>query len=447
MRIAIVAWSPLASGPRWHNDGPLLPIEFAWTSDHRLIPVLCGEPWVLNVRTLWARSRSHRLDAARDNWADREGVPRDEIGYVQRNAHPRLTSLPDGDLRNRVLQRLEQWRQDNGFDAVVWRDSGANLFQGVQQGQTIQAAKQWVEGNLRGHPQDSPEASYIRRTPIQVWTVIRAYIKVELDWEPDPITTGDDLRLQDWKECRTTAGRLDTILVDLRKVGFSIITGLLTASAFLNFLGVPTKSGSDPGTDVSAVVFITVMVLVAALFSADTYYQVLLSGAVERAMDLEAQTNPPIRITRYLSRNATRSGVSFVILGLYLVLLATGEGMGLFAAHGQLSPGWPSTWGWVPRVGLATFVVGFIAAIVAYIRGDTGPHPLAVIVVIALSLLTVILSAFLLSSAEPEPVGVRHWIAAVGMFLALYIEFYWLYVAWRSGLYRQSPDRNWSPDI
>jgi hypothetical protein len=64
----------------------------------------------------------------------------------------------------------------------------------------------------------------------------------------------------------------------------------------------------------------------------------------------------------------------------------------------------------------------------------------AVIVVMALSLSTVILSAFLLSAAEPEPVSVRHWIAAVGMFHAIYIEFYWLYVAWQSCLYRQNPN-------
>ncbi len=53
MKIAYLSWSPLAADPGWHSDGPLLPIEFARTSQERLIPVLCGEPWVLDVRTLW----------------------------------------------------------------------------------------------------------------------------------------------------------------------------------------------------------------------------------------------------------------------------------------------------------------------------------------------------------------------------------------------------------
>jgi hypothetical protein len=52
MKIAIVAWSPLASAPGWQTDGPLLPIEFAMESEGKLIPVLCGESWVLAVPTL-----------------------------------------------------------------------------------------------------------------------------------------------------------------------------------------------------------------------------------------------------------------------------------------------------------------------------------------------------------------------------------------------------------
>jgi len=270
---------------------------------------------------------------------------------------------------------------------------------------------------------------------------------VELNWVPTRlITTADDQRLKDWQECRTTIGRLDTILEDLRKVGFSIITGLLTASAFLNFLGVPTTQGVPaPSTDMRAAVFIAVMVLVAALFSVDTYYQVLLSGAVERALDLEAQTDPAIRVTKYLSVNSTRSGISYIILALYLVLLATAEGMGLFAARGPnlalaLPPG---IWLWVPIIGLVIFGVSVFVAFKAYLRSDPQPDLPPVIAVLLLPLLTVVLATFLLSPAVIVPIDVWHWIAATGMFLAIYIQFYWLYSAWRSGLYRQKPGRNW----
>jgi hypothetical protein len=261
----------------------------------------------------------------------------------------------------------------------------------------------------------------------------------------------DDLRFQEWKECRSIIARLDTILVDLRKVGFSLITGLLTASAFLNFLGVPTAQGVPaPATDVSAAVFIMVMVLVAALFSVDTYYQVLLSGAVERTLDLEAETQPPIRVTRCLSRNAIRSGSSFIIVALYIVLLVTAEGMGIFAAKGtnNLAFASCSTWDWVPWVGIKISAVGFIAAVFAFIFARRS-WSLAIMVFGATVLLpafTIALAVFLLGSPVADPHSVQHWIVTVGMFLAIYIQFYWLYCAWRSGLYRHKA-RNWSqPD-
>lgn len=100
------------------------------------------------------------------------------------------------------------------------------------------------------------------------------------------------------QECRTTIGRMDTALEDLRKFGFSLITGLLTASALVGGLA----SNARLALPVAGFV---VMILVTALFGIDMYYQALLSSAVERAMDLEfISTNPAIKITTTISRNA-----------------------------------------------------------------------------------------------------------------------------------------------
>jgi hypothetical protein len=255
------------------------------------------------------------------------------------------------------------------------------------------------------------------------------------------ITATNDLGFEDWKECRKTIGRLDQILEDLRKYGFSIITGLLTAGAFL---------GKASTTDLSAAaVFVTVMVLVAALFSVDTYYQVLLSGAVERALDLEVQTNPPIRVTKHLSDNATKSGVSFIILALYIVLLATAEGMGLFAAKGpDWAWGWPRTWRPVLSVGLVIWGLWFAGSIMAGIvticaHGKSGLKDLLPLIVVVIgSAAAVFLPTVLLRPFVADPPGVQHWIVAAGMFLALYIQYYWLYCAWQSGLYRHK-QRTW----
>ena len=71
------------------------------------------------------------------------------------------------------------------------------------------------------------------------------------------------------------------------------------------------------------------MVLIAALFLVDSYYEVQLSAAVERALDLEAQTDPPVRITKYLSINTWLTRVNDVTLWLYVVLLGVAEALGL----------------------------------------------------------------------------------------------------------------------
>lgn len=216
--------------------------------------------------------------------AEREDVPEQEIGYLKLSVNGpndhRLNSLQNVNRQNEVLGRLRQWGLDNHFDAIIWRDTAATILQR----QDPDAAGNQVVTYLQGLQGDAEKAAakYVRRVPIQVWTPIRANIAVHLGWMPRPadaaITTAGDLRFEDWKECRATIGRFDMILEDLRKVGFFLITGLLTAGAFLNFLGVQTTQGVPaPLSDVRAAVFIAIMVLVATLFSVDTYYQVLLS--------------------------------------------------------------------------------------------------------------------------------------------------------------------------
>ena len=56
------------------------------------------------------------------------------------------------------------------------------------------------------------------------------------------VAAADDHK-DEWKECRATIGRFDTILVDLRKVGFSFITAIVSGATFF-FTQDPTKPES-----------------------------------------------------------------------------------------------------------------------------------------------------------------------------------------------------------
>jgi hypothetical protein len=123
---------------------------------------------------------------------------------------------------------------------------------------------------------------------------------------------------KEWGECRALIGRLDTILSDLRKYGFTLVTGLFTASALVGGFSKTDLPARD-----RAVVFIGIMVLILVLFYVDTYYETLLNGAVERALDLEYAVEYAVRLTCYLSTNAARNGSRLATGIVYVGLLFT----------------------------------------------------------------------------------------------------------------------------
>ena len=164
------------------------------------------------------------------------------------------------------------------------------------------------------------------------------------------IAKPDDQWFKEWAECRAIIGRLDSILVDLRKTGFAFITALLTASAFLSLLGVPGQNGIATPIQARGVAFMAIMILIAALFAVDSYYEVLLSAAVERALDLEAKSDPPVRVTKYLSINASNTLSTWVLVGLYLILLLTACGLGILAVASATTKDGNFAWSWNPWV-------------------------------------------------------------------------------------------------
>lgn len=131
--------------------------------------------------------------------------------------------------------------------------------------------------------------------------------------------TGGDLT--EWQECRTTIGRLDSTIADLRKFGFSLVTVLITASGFLG--------QQVPSLESKISVSVAIMILIAVLFAIDRYYTLLLNGAVERALDLEGpqmdfQDLSKDRLTQVISIHAINSGAVYVVPILYVgLLLAT----------------------------------------------------------------------------------------------------------------------------
>jgi hypothetical protein len=171
--------------------------------------------------------------------------------------------------------------------------------------------------------------------------------------------TPSDGWFKEWSECRALIGRFDTILADLRKYGFTVVTGLFTASALVGALGPTTAT---PRT--RAAVFIGIMVLLVVLFFLDTYYETLLNGAVERALDLEHMARRNVDLTGYLATNAKRNGSTFATGFVYVGLLFTAGFVGFSVAgdggvfdRPAWSPAQQVVAGWF--VVLAALMVGY----------------------------------------------------------------------------------------
>jgi hypothetical protein len=86
--------------------------------------------------------------------------------------------------------------------------------------------------------------------------------------------------LRKWRVSVEVSTKFDEILVDIRKYGFTLITGLLTAGSFLGFTigGDSVLNQLAYANILHMGVIIVTMFLVVVLFWLDLYYQNLLYG-------------------------------------------------------------------------------------------------------------------------------------------------------------------------
>jgi hypothetical protein len=108
----------------------------------------------------------------------------------------------------------------------------------------------------------------------------------------------------------------------LRKYGFSILTGLITAGSFL---------GSSNSTQILQVaVIIVTMILVVILYWLDAYYSSLIYGSILRARFLEIfKLNRALRL--YTSAIYAKSHLAWTLRSLYFGFLGGLFVLGLYA--------------------------------------------------------------------------------------------------------------------
>jgi hypothetical protein len=139
--------------------------------------------------------------------------------------------------------------------------------------------------------------------------------------------------LEEWKLSVETSMKFDEILVDLRKYGFTLITGLLTAGSFLGFtIGGDSVLNQVAYANILHIGVITVtMFLVVILFWLDIYYQNLLYGSVIRTRFLEFSRLKQ-RLSIYISGIYTGSSMEFMLYAIYGGFLLGTFSLGIIVA-------------------------------------------------------------------------------------------------------------------
>lgn len=143
-------------------------------------------------------------------------------------------------------------------------------------------------------------------------------------YEPDK-----DPNYLEWKDAREATARFDGILVDLRKYGFTLLTGLTTASSFLGF--------TEPDFTLLQGIIMVTMGLIVILYWLDIYYQNLLYGAVIRTLFLELfkLTHGGRRgLASFISSLHSEAGIRTFLHGVYYGFLIGLFVLGLFLAAG-----------------------------------------------------------------------------------------------------------------
>ena len=180
MKIAIIGWGSLIWNPQnlaynidlnWMPDGPLLPIEYSRISaDGRLTLVIADN--VKHVKTYYAYSTIKSLDLAILNLAVREGSNISTIGYYIKNENHISPN-------NFTYQKeIKNWIElNNNIDAVIWTNLTENWKTKTQYKSRIDY--------LVNLPKEVSKVAeeYIRKTPLQINTLLRKEIEEKLNWE------------------------------------------------------------------------------------------------------------------------------------------------------------------------------------------------------------------------------------------------------------------------
>jgi ketosteroid isomerase-like protein len=274
--------------------------------------------------------------------------------YYDENASLFLPGQPEAQGRAHIRASFEAFVADGKrFRSIVHDhfENGANQ-------EFVMAAGRYTLGQEGGTDNDNGTSTALYRRSNGQW---RAVLQV---FHSDPAL------LEEWKECRSSIGRFDTILVDLRKYGFTLITGLLTASAFWF-----TSAGSTQGALARAQISLVLDVLIFALFIIDRANEIFLRATVQRAKNIERRLED-VALTTQISDESDRTKVLTWARSLYLLFLLASSSYLLFLLPDWLAAAWHGQFNMrCLDPGSFYAILALVAAVVAILYYDRVMRP------------------------------------------------------------------------
>ena len=178
--IACIGWGSLiwdlgglCLASAWHEDGPILPIEFGRQSKKGNVTLVIAAG-AGHVTTLWAQLQVDSLEEARISLARREGTTLNNIGVWPAN---RASLVADD-----VQQVIASWAVKRKLGAAVWTALppkwNGEAGRMPSEAEVIEYLRRLTD------PTRSIAEEYVRKTPRQVRTSYRPAIERELGWMP-----------------------------------------------------------------------------------------------------------------------------------------------------------------------------------------------------------------------------------------------------------------------
>ncbi len=177
--IACLAWGSLFWSPRslpmqspWHEDGPLIPVEFARKSKRNYISLVI-EPAARPVPTLWSVMSVQSMQAACEALGEREGTT--DPAHIGR--------WVSGEEEPDLIAGLADWAGARALDGVVWTALPPKFDSARTP--NVDEVLSFLAG-LSGAERAFAER-YVRRTHPQIRTPYRERIEGTLGWHPEDV--------------------------------------------------------------------------------------------------------------------------------------------------------------------------------------------------------------------------------------------------------------------